>query len=481
MSRPATPFEPQLALDTALYDPDPIARDGARARVAARADGPLLDALLALLDAPQRITRRRAARILSDVHPARARARLRTALADAGRPLRLRIGVARVLAVIAEGAEPALAERLRSDPEPRIRRACATPATDPAALCAALGDDDPGVVERAAHALETLDLDAGRLDAAALSALDPAPDAPPVVHRLLARLDPSAPALLDAARAGRTTALDHVADRRTLEALLDGPRVAAAWGLARMAAIDTLTALDALTPLAADADPRVRAAAARALPPDHPALARLSADRDPGVAWLARRAREGHYTAAAIDRRLGPHARSDAPSARPPYGLRPGDPIPRAQRRPAALAMCQPRFDINLGVAVRSAEAAGLREVFLMGRADLFRSPARGTDRILPLRHAPDPAALVRMAREGDYQIVAVQQTPDSVPFHRAPYPPRPLFVMGAEDSGVPPSLRAAADLIVEIPMWGAIDSLNVAAATTTVLLGWRALTEPSP
>lgn len=141
--------------------------------------------------------------------------------------------------------------------------------------------------------------------------------------------------------------------------------------------------------------------------------------------------------------------------------------------------MCHPRFDINLGVAVRSAEAAGLREVFLVGRGELFRSPARGTDRILPLRHAPDPAALIRMAREADYQIVAVQQTPDSVPFHRADYPPRPLFVMGAEDIGVPPRLRRAADLVVEIPMYGAIDSLNVAAATTTVLLAWRANVEP--
>ncbi|MCB9529026.1 MAG: hypothetical protein H6701_11715 [Myxococcales bacterium] len=206
-----------------------------------------------------------------------------------------------------------------------------------------------------------------------------------------------------------------------------------------------------------------------------------AADRDPGVAWLARRAAAGAYTPQALARRLGAHARSDAPSARPPYGLRPGDTIPRAHRAPAALAMCHPRFDINLGVAVRSAEAAGLREIYLVGRAELFRSPARGTDRILPLRHAPDAAALLRMARAADYQIVALQQTPDGVPFHRADYPPRPLFIVGAEDTGVPAPLRAAADLIVEIPLWGAIDSLNVAAAATTVLFHWRATREGMP
>lgn len=471
--RDPSPADP---LDAALYDADPVARDGARTRLAARADAAAIAALVGLLDAPRRTTRRRAARILSDIHPARARPALLAALDDPEAPTRRRVAAARVLAVMAEAVEPALTRRLRDDADPRVRRACATPATEPAALLAALGDPDAGVVERAAWALETIDLEGGAVDpsAAADALRRAAPGASAVVRRLLARVDPADPALAAAARAGDATALDHLTDPPTLTALLDGPRVAAAWGLARVGD-------PALAALAADPDPRVRAAAARGLPADHPALAALAGDRDPGVAWLARRNTAARFTPDALRRRLAPHARSDAPSARPPYGLRPGDLIPPARRAPAALAMCHPRFDINLGVAVRSAEAVGLREVFLVGRGELFQSPARGTDRLLPLRHAPDPAALLRMAREADYQIVAVQQTPDSVPFHRAEYPPRPLFVVGAEDVGVPPPLRAAADLIVELPMWGAIDSLNVAAATTAVLFHWRAHAERAP
>ncbi|MBU0552494.1 TrmH family RNA methyltransferase, partial [Myxococcota bacterium] len=201
----------------------------------------------------------------------------------------------------------------------------------------------------------------------------------------------------------------------------------------------------------------------------------LAEDADAGVAWLARAALAGRFTPEALTRRLGPHARSDAASARPPYGIRPGDALPEVQRAEAALALCHTRFDMNLGVAVRSAEAAGLREVFLLGRGDLFRSPARGTDALLPIHVISDAAALIRRARAEGYQIVAVQQTPDSVSYIEADYPPRPLFVLGAEDSGVPEPLRLAADLIVEIPMFGVIDSLNVAAAATTVMLYWRA------
>ena len=278
------------------------------------------------------------------------------------------------------------------------------------------------------------------------------------------RAAPTDATLVVAARAGDQTALDHLADPEALRSLLPTHPVEAAWGLERLGLAGELSA---------HPDPRARAAAARALPMEHPDLVRLLSDSDAGVAWLAGRARAGAFAPERLAARLGPHARSDAPSARPPYGLRAEDePLP-VDRAPGALALCHTRFDVNLGVAIRSAEAAGLREVVLIGRADLFRSPARGTDLLLPVHHVPDAAALITWARARGYQIVAVQQTPDSVPYHRAGYPPRPLFVLGAEDEGVPPRLRTAADLVVEIPLFGAIDSLNVAAAATTVMFQW--------
>ena len=454
------------ALDAALYDTDPVARDEARGWVAQHADTEQVAALVALLDARHRMTRRRAARVLSEVRPERARPVLLEALAAQGRAARLRAGAARILAVLTPDAEPALARGLR-DPDPRVRRACASPAAPGAALVRALEDDDPKVVERAAESLEVRQQRAEPdetfvpLDVLAAAAERTGSAA---VRRLQARLDPTSPALADAARRGESAALDHLACEDTLTELLHGPlKVSAAWGLARAGV--------APVGLVGDDDHRVRASIARA----RGANEALLNDPDKAVRWLAKRARLGLYDDGILEERLGPHARSSAASATPPYGLKPDDEVPEVQRAHAALALCHTRFDVNLGVAVRSAEAAGLREVFVVGRDDLFRSPARGTDLLLPLRHAPDAAALIRMAREGDYQLVAVQQTPRSVPYHQADYPPRPLFVLGTEDDGLPASLRHAADLVVEIPMWGAIDSLNVAAAATCVMFHWRA------
>jgi tRNA G18 (ribose-2'-O)-methylase SpoU len=90
------------------------------------------------------------------------------------------------------------------------------------------------------------------------------------------------------------------------------------------------------------------------------------------------------------------------------------------------------------------------------------------------VQQVSDGAALVALARTKGYQLVAVQQTPSSEAYHLADYPPQPLFMMGAEDLGLPDSLRLAADLAIEIPMFGEIDSLNVATAATTVMFHWR-------
>ena len=448
--------EQSTLLDSALYDPDPIGRDQARGKLAREVDPTLLKTLVGLLDAHHRQTRRRTIRILSEIHPQKSRPALVKALVDPEQTDRVRVGVARVLTVLSSGDEAALAIGLK-DASPRVRRACATSAAPRDALIAALDDSDPAVLERVAEAL-TGEVPVERVRAACARCAEP----PTTLVRLLARVDPTAEVLLRRAHEGDPVALDHVTDRPTLSALLTGShRLAAAWGLARTGEVPFA--------LATDPDPRIRAAAARLGAP-------LQADPDPGVAWLARRAAEGAFSPEALDRRMGRHDRLDAPSAQPPYGLRPDDPVPQVARAEAAIAMCHTRFDVNLGVVIRSAEAAGLREAFVVGRHDLFRSPARGTDLLVPVRHAPDAAALIRMAREGGYQIVALQQTPDSVPYHQADYPPRPLFVVGAENSGVPPALRRAADLIVEIPQYGVIDSLNVAAAATCVMFMWRAL-----
>ena len=51
--------------------------------------------------------------------------------------------------------------------------------------------------------------------------------------------------------------------------------------------------------------------------------------------------------------------------------------------------------------------------------------------------------------------------------------PQRLVYVLGAEGEGMAPELAAACDLKLSIPGSGAVESLNVAAATAVLLAQW--------
>ena len=454
----------QDAVDRALYADDAVARDRGRHEIAQHATVATCTTLIACLDAPQRLTRRRAAAALSDITPTKLRRSLVDTLSDQAAPIRTRVAVARVLVAQAQGEEPALVIGC-VDPEPRVRRSCMTTLTPIEALLNGLRDSDQEVVARCAQSLLVLETE---IDPESVRTIvREMASVPSPLVRLLARVAPDAPELAAAHGSGYEASLDHLRDRDQLRALADSDPVTSAWGLSRIAALDSSASLSS--------DPRVRAAAARCPTTPIETLRSLIEDPDAAVRWYAERALAGDYAEDAVVQRLADHARLQSPSAFPPYGLRPDDILPDVERVHAAVALCQARFDINLGVAMRSAEAAGLEAVYFVGRGDFVRSPARGADLAVPVHHQEDTAALIRTARHQGYQIVAIQQTAGSVPYHRAEYPPNPLFVVGAEDVGMPADLRAAADLNVEIPQYGIIDSLNVATALTVVVFHWRA------
>ncbi len=226
-------------------------------------------------------------------------------------------------------------------------------------------------------------------------------------------------------------------------------------------------------------DRTIRARAVRALAEDAhrngALLEELStSDPDDGVRWLATRARQGALsTESQHAERRRPEAAG--PSATWPFGLPAPDPEePRKERLPLALATVNLSYNLNLGVLIRSAEAAGASEVLIAGREYFHRGAAMGADKWVDIKAFETWPALVDYARDQAYQLVAVQQTPQAVPFDAADYPPRPCLVVGAEGQGLPPGLCAAADLVVHIPQRGEIDSINVASAAAVVL--WTCL-----
>lgn len=134
----------------------------------------------------------------------------------------------------------------------------------------------------------------------------------------------------------------------------------------------------------------------------------------------------------------------------------------------------------NVGSMFRTADAAGVAKVWLCGitpkpvdALGKYRSQiakvALGAERTMPWEYARSTTALLKKLKKEGYRIFSVEQSPKSVPYHtldpkrytRA----RIALVMGNEVEGLPKSILDASDKILEIPMRGGKESLNVSVS----------------
>ena len=84
----------------------------------------------------------------------------------------------------------------------------------------------------------------------------------------------------------------------------------------------------------------------------------------------------------------------------------------------------------------------------------------------VPWTYARSALDVVERLRSGGYQIVAVEQAHGSTPYTTPGVYGAPVcLILGHERAGVTPPSLAAADVCVEIPMYGMANSLNVAMA----------------
>lgn len=137
-------------------------------------------------------------------------------------------------------------------------------------------------------------------------------------------------------------------------------------------------------------------------------------------------------------------------------------------------ALERPANPSNLGMFLRSAEAAGLSGVAVAGEgADPFdrrsvRASRGGVFRLQLCQH-PEPDAVIASARAAGMQIVATSANRGHA-FVELDYRPPTLLLIGNEHTGLPATLQAAADATARVPMLGQVNSLNVAIAGTLVL-----------
>jgi tRNA G18 (ribose-2'-O)-methylase SpoU len=88
----------------------------------------------------------------------------------------------------------------------------------------------------------------------------------------------------------------------------------------------------------------------------------------------------------------------------------------------------------------------------------------------VPWEYQTGATEVVDGLRKRGYQIVAVEQAHNSSPYTQAGvYRPPLALIFGHERAGVAPAALQAADVRVEVPVYGMANSLNVAMACALV------------
>ena len=133
----------------------------------------------------------------------------------------------------------------------------------------------------------------------------------------------------------------------------------------------------------------------------------------------------------------------------------------------------------NVGSIFRTADAAGVSKIYLCGITpkpiDEFCRPREqltkvslGAEKYVEWEHCKSAARLIDELRADKYEIFAVEQSKKSIPYYKVKSKNKNAkiaLILGSEIKGLPSSILKHADEILEIPMKGKKESLNVSVA----------------
>ncbi|MBU4069476.1 MAG: hypothetical protein KJ646_00670 [Nanoarchaeota archaeon] len=138
-----------------------------------------------------------------------------------------------------------------------------------------------------------------------------------------------------------------------------------------------------------------------------------------------------------------------------------------------AIAVMNLSNEANIGGLIRTANAADIKEVIIVGRKKWNKGAATGAHsriRIVKMRTSDE---FVEYCRENNYNIVSVEIGEDSCNIFEYKYPKNTMLVVGNEGTGVPSKILNNSASRVYIPQYGGIECLNVAVAGSIAIYDW--------
>ena len=137
----------------------------------------------------------------------------------------------------------------------------------------------------------------------------------------------------------------------------------------------------------------------------------------------------------------------------------------------------------NVGSIFRTADAVGVEKIYLTGysptpqsdfvtagQAPKMAKTALGAEKTVPWEYRKQIGPLLKKLKQDKVQIVALEQSPKSIDYKKFKPASDVVLVIGNEVRGVSQAILTKMDVVIEIPMRGKKESLNVAVAAGVAL-----------
>ncbi|NTV22631.1 MAG: RNA methyltransferase [Candidatus Yonathbacteria bacterium] len=153
----------------------------------------------------------------------------------------------------------------------------------------------------------------------------------------------------------------------------------------------------------------------------------------------------------------------------------------REEGKDLAIVLHNIRSIHNVGSVFRTADGAGASTVYLSGytpgphdrfdrlRKD-FQKTALGAENHVQWERVSGLTTLVSRLKKDGWTIVGVEQDSCAVSYRAIPQASKACLIMGNEVRGLSSSAKSLCDILIEIPMRGSKESLNVSVAAGIAL-----------
>jgi len=136
-----------------------------------------------------------------------------------------------------------------------------------------------------------------------------------------------------------------------------------------------------------------------------------------------------------------------------------------------AVLMTHITGDFNIGTVLRSANFHGARDFFYYGRRKFDRRGCVGVHNYTKMQHLDDVQNILQL--KDRYILVGLENNiPGTISIHKFDWdlPKPPCIVIGEECNGITEDIISMCDVLVEIPNFGSVRSMNVGVASSIAM-----------